>query len=93
MSRKEKLEELFSRLNADLNLKADQQSSLRQIVADHLTQRKAAASQHKDNPAARKEAVRPLNQKLRQDIGAVLDAAQKKIFQSNKEAYRDLLRD
>jgi len=93
MSRKENFEALFEQLKADLALNPDQQSGIRNLVQAHLEQRKALRERFGDDKAGRKEAVKPLNQQLRKDIGALLDARQKVIFQDNKEAYKEMLRD
>ncbi|MBI1192025.1 MAG: hypothetical protein GC205_02465 [Bacteroidetes bacterium] len=93
MSRKENLEALLQSLQADLTLTTEQSTGIRGLVQTHMEQRKALRAQFGEDKVARKEAVKPLNQQLRKDIGSLLDARQKDVFQQNKEAYKEMLRD
>jgi uncharacterized membrane protein YccC len=91
MSRQEAFDALLDRLNTDLSLSADQTARVRGLLEAHMEQRRAIRRQHEDK-AARREAIKPLNQQLRRDIGGMLDAGQKATFQANKAAYKDMLK-
>ena len=92
MSRKEQFEELLSRLQAVLSLSTAQNEQIRGLVTAYMQQRKALRTQFGEDKGGRKEAVKPLNQKLRQDIGALLEPGQQGKFKANKEAYKEMLR-
>lgn len=92
MSRKEELEELFERLESDLNLSQEQGARIRHLLNDHMRQRKAIR-QEQDEKEARKQAIKPLVKELRKNIGTVLDEQQEATFKQNKDQYKALLRD
>jgi hypothetical protein len=87
-----RVDALMQRLDADLKLKSEQQSEIREIMSGFMEKRKMVKTKHGEDKEGRKAAMKELRQEMRQRIGKTLDANQRNTFKTNRKEYRSLIK-
>lgn len=81
----ERAEKFTGNLSTELNLTEDQKPKVKELVHARITEVKTIKAKYPNDPKAAKAELKPVKQKFREDLKALLDEEQKKKFDTYVE--------